>query len=362
MVQADVLIQAGHEGRTRGATGASGPIGSELEWTPIVADEATRILREAGVKVIRENAFLEGTYDVKMAVFVHFDASSPVCNSGASIGYDDSTDRDAAKAWKELYSKYWPFKWMPDNFTSNLRNYYGFKYTRTADAELVLEFGELTCLEQAEWLKPRLKWLGALLAHFLSQRINRGNIADPGPFEVGSEPHSDRSNWSQYYGGLEQSGYGIPYRGLENPTLRRKLGKVKEPFGELVEFKDRKFVKGKVAWFGGKKDRLIADDETTTLTGEVLRFLSEDDYYCAMRWNYQGGMQFWKNRHLLVVNPKNDRAVIVRVIDWGPNIETERIMDLSPRALESLDAKTDDDLLGAFSNTNPTHKVPGFIA
>ncbi|EAW34151.1 hypothetical protein [Lyngbya sp. PCC 8106] len=362
MVQADVLIQAGHEGRTSGATGADGPLGGEQEWTPIVADEATRILREAGVKVIREDAFLGGKYDVKVAVFVHFDASSPSCNSGASIGYDDRTDQDAAKAWKELYSQYWPFKWMPDNFTSNLRNYYGFKYTRTSDAELVLEFGELTCLEQAEWLKPRLKWLGALLAHFLSQRINKGNIADPGPFGVGSEPHSDPSNWSQFYAGLQQEGYTIPSRGLENPTLRRKLGKIKEPFGELVEFKGQKFVRGKVAWFAGKKDQLIADDETATLTGEVLRLLPNDDYYCAMRWNYQAGMEFWKNRHLLVVNPKNNQAVVVRIIDWGPNTETERIMDLSPQALESLDAKTDDVLLCAFSNTNPTSQVLGFIS
>jgi hypothetical protein len=362
MVQADVLIQAGHEGRTTGATGACGPLGCEQEWTPIVADEATRILREAGVKVIRKDAFLEGKFDIKIAVFLHFDGSNPPCKSGASIGYDDKTDQSAANAWKQLYSKYWPYKWMADNFTSNLKNYYGFQYTRTTDAELVLEFGEISCLEQAEWLKPRLKWLGALLAHFLSQRIKKGNVPDPGPFEVGSEVHSAPSSWSQFYAGLEQSGYSIPYRGLENPTLTRKYGIVKEPYGELVEFKTQKFVKGKVAWFGGEKDKLIADDETSTLTGEVLRLLQKDDYYCTMRWNYQSKMQFWKNRHLLVVNPKNNRAVIVRVIDWGPSTETQRIIDLSPKALEALDAKTDDFVLCAFSNTSSASPVLGFVS
>ena len=39
MQRADVFIQAGHEGRTSGATGASGPLGNEIDWNPIVANE-----------------------------------------------------------------------------------------------------------------------------------------------------------------------------------------------------------------------------------------------------------------------------------------------------------------------------------
>ena len=64
MLRADVLIQAGHEGRTPVDYGARSEWGSEHEWNPIVADEATRILKEAGVNVIRENAlFPEGDYE-----------------------------------------------------------------------------------------------------------------------------------------------------------------------------------------------------------------------------------------------------------------------------------------------------------
>jgi hypothetical protein len=182
MRDADVLIQAGHEGRTIGATGASGPLGDEIDWTPIVADEATRVLREAGVSVIREDASLIGRYNVQIAVFLHFDGSRTRCSSGASVGYDDATDKPAANAWKALYSQYWPFRFMEDNFTDNLSNYYGFGHTFTRDAELVLELGEISCLEQAEWLKPRLSWLGRLVAHFISKRIDEGNVPDPGPF------------------------------------------------------------------------------------------------------------------------------------------------------------------------------------
>ena len=180
MKQADVLIQAGHEGRTSGATGGESQWGKEIKWTPIVANEATRILKDAGINVIREDAYLEDEkYQVKLAIFIHFDASSSLCKSGASIGYDDITDKPAADAWKALYSEFWQFKWMPDNFTTNLSGYYGYKYTVTSIAELVLELGELTCEEQALWLKPRLKWLGSLLAYFIAQQLGNNTVPKP---------------------------------------------------------------------------------------------------------------------------------------------------------------------------------------
>ncbi len=178
---ADVFIQAGHEGRTTGATGAEGPLGREIDWTPVVANEATRILRQAGVSVIRAKASLSGRYRCKVAVFMHFDGSENG-SSKASVGYNDPTDKPAASAWKALYGRYWPFGFMGDNFTANLRGYYGFAFTQTTDAEFVIEFGDLNARDQAEWLKPRLPWLGALVAHFLSKRIGKDNVPDPGPF------------------------------------------------------------------------------------------------------------------------------------------------------------------------------------
>src|SRR5205823_7639877 len=50
----DVFIQAGHENTPDNKTGGEGPLGNEIDWTPIVADEATRILRQAGVSTRSE--------------------------------------------------------------------------------------------------------------------------------------------------------------------------------------------------------------------------------------------------------------------------------------------------------------------
>ena len=191
METADVLIQAGHEGLTGGPTGAGGPLGDEIEWTPIVANEATRILRNAGISVIRADANFDlpdRTYSVKAAVFLHFDGSDNVCTTTASVGYPTDSDlsshltedAEMAAEWKTLYEEFWSFDFRNDNFTDGLNRYYGFRPITASRGMLLIEFGEVSCLEQAQWLKPRLKFLGGLVAHFLSKRIDKGNVPLPG--------------------------------------------------------------------------------------------------------------------------------------------------------------------------------------
>jgi hypothetical protein len=182
----DVLIQAGHEGRPDcdrepqsicRNTGAAG----EIQWTPIVADEATRILTAAGVKVIRRPAFLTGEYHVKDAIFLHFDGSGKPCSSGASLGYPQrARSAQAAAEWKALYKKFFPFRFEPDNFTPTLAGYYGYKHVRSvSDAAMVIEGAEMTCPAQHAWMKNHLKFEGALIAHFVSKRIGKGNVPLP---------------------------------------------------------------------------------------------------------------------------------------------------------------------------------------
>lgn len=174
--RAEIYIQAGHEGRTSGATGTSSKYGNEIDWTPIVADEATKILREAGITVIRSPADYRKYSVVDIALSIHFDGCVTQCGSGASIGYDDPTDKPAADEWKAYYSSVFKHKWHKDNFTKNLSQYYNFKYTITKDAELVLELGDLTCPEQAQWMKANLKNLGRAVAYFAAKRVGKEHL------------------------------------------------------------------------------------------------------------------------------------------------------------------------------------------
>src|SRR6266853_1133556 len=94
----DILIQAGHENTPDGATGAEGPLGNEIDWTPIVANEAVAVLRAAGVDAVKEDASIKHSnriYQCKLATFVHFD-DPDAGESGPSVGYPHDSDREAA--------------------------------------------------------------------------------------------------------------------------------------------------------------------------------------------------------------------------------------------------------------------------
>jgi hypothetical protein len=181
---ADVLVQAGHEGRPDCAvepaslcnnTGAAG----EIELTPKVADEVARLLRAAGISVIRVPAHFGRDYRVRDALFLHFDGSTQPCGSAASVGYPDvANSRVAAQQWKAIYAKGWTFGFEPDNFTPSLRTYYGYKHAHATDAAVLVEGGEVTCPAQAAWIHAHWRWEAAALAHFLALRLHR-DVAAP---------------------------------------------------------------------------------------------------------------------------------------------------------------------------------------
>jgi hypothetical protein len=182
-VTADVLIQAGHEGRPDcnveparlcNNTGAR----DEMSWNPIVADVATRLVRASGFSVLRVPAHLAGPYHVREAVFIHFDGSTTPCASGPSVGFpagalarSGPNSPAAAAQWKQLYGALIPFAFQPDNFTPHLRDYYGFHRVAASDASLVIEGSETTCPAQHAWQVRNLQSEGRLIARFLIARL-----------------------------------------------------------------------------------------------------------------------------------------------------------------------------------------------
>ncbi|HEX7516358.1 MAG TPA: hypothetical protein VF345_03625 [Chthoniobacterales bacterium] len=176
-------------------TGGTGPLGNEIDWTPVVANQAVAILKAAGVNAIKDDASIKHSdrnYQCKLAVFLHFDDPDSG-ESGPSVGYDHNSDADAAGKWKALYREFFPFDqtWRTDNFTEDEHYYYGFSHTFTSDAEFLIEFGDLNSRRQAEWMKPRLRWMGSLLAHFLSKRSGFGDVPKPAPFEGGESSQEE---------------------------------------------------------------------------------------------------------------------------------------------------------------------------
>jgi len=114
---------------------------------------------------------------------------------------------------------------------------------------------------------------------------------------------------------------------------------------------------GKITIFGGPKDRGIKPDDKLALpTGphgvyERIRNLNPKSFYCAMRWNYhvqhmtpEEVKRWWANKKIRVGNTKNDAAVVVRAVDYGPHENTGFDMGLSPGAAEALGVEIGDEV------------------
>ena len=175
----DVVVQAGHEGRPASCApnhvhacniGASSAAGREILWTPVIADAMTVTLRAGGLRVARRPADYPQHDRARAAVFIHLDGSETPCASGASIGFPSATPRAFVSAWEKAYGRYFPFRFVGENISSNEARYYGF-HKVDAPRKLLIEFGEITCPAQAAWLKPRLRDLGVFTARFLMEQL-----------------------------------------------------------------------------------------------------------------------------------------------------------------------------------------------
>ena|ERR1700730_9317247 len=88
IIDCDVVIQAGHEDTLDNMTEGEGPFGKEIDWTPVVANEAVHLLKAAGVNAVKETAYIKVThqyYRCKLALFIHFDAPDHG-EAGPSVG------------------------------------------------------------------------------------------------------------------------------------------------------------------------------------------------------------------------------------------------------------------------------------
>ncbi len=122
-------------------------------------------------------------------------------------------------------------------------------------------------------------------------------------------------------------------------------------------------LKGKVNIFGGPKDRgFKSDDKLSLPTGphfayELVRSLNPKSFYCSMRWDYhlqhispEEGKRWWANKKILVTNPANGVAIIVRAVDYGPHENTGLDIGISPGAAEALGVAQGDEVEVAFAD------------
>ena len=152
------------------------------------------------------------------------------------------------------------------------------------------------------------------------------------------------------------------------PAANQEGAAVQEPAAVQENASDLDGVKlpaarGRAGVFGGPKDRGAKPDDKLALpTGlhfqyERYRSLNAGRFYCAMRWDYrqnhmsvEEGKRWFANKKILVSNPRNGLAVVLRAVDYGPHESTGMIISISPGAAEALGLLADDDLICAFAD------------
>jgi N-acetylmuramoyl-L-alanine amidase len=94
-------------------------------------------------------------------------------------------------------------------------------------------------------------------------------------------------------------------------------------------------------------------------TSGLGRRLNPDKFYIACRWNYsQTSHDFLRNTTALVENAQNGRQASARPVDFGPNVSTGRVADLSPGLAGFLGLDTDEDVIVTITTGMPATAPP----
>lgn len=177
-IKYDVVLQPGHYPRISKpgedvATGGEGKYVTEQEVaayvTGIVANELKAQNKNLRVVIVPADGF-QRPLRTKIFVAFHTDAYDKKkglpCDSSASVGYPDDASGKAmhylALAVATTLDEP-PKKFMEDNFTGNLRDYYAYKHM-TDGVKGLVEMSELTCPADEERLLARADVLGRNLA------------------------------------------------------------------------------------------------------------------------------------------------------------------------------------------------------
>ena len=174
-----VVVQKGHCFRKTGSTGTAGHRGTEQQFADRVGTEMISILRfhgVAAVDVLADEVIPSST----VFVALHQDGSTSSSARGASIGYPATNNegRELGQLWKALYQQAgWPSGFRPDNYTSAMRNYYGFRQS-TAEAKLLIEHGFATNVHDENWMWDHLDAIAETNAVAIMRYLGINNEGD----------------------------------------------------------------------------------------------------------------------------------------------------------------------------------------
>ena len=152
----------------------------ERAWTPVVADAATRILRQHGVTVARCRPISRASIASRRRLHSLRRLRSAVPAAAHRSATRASGDARRPQRGESSTAGIGRTDFSPTTLRRDSANIMLIRQVDARDASMVLELGEITCPAQHAWLAPRLHWEGALLAYLPeSSLIGKGNVHRP---------------------------------------------------------------------------------------------------------------------------------------------------------------------------------------
>lgn len=163
----DVILQPGHYGRTKGATGASGSLLSEQDIVAYLVRSVAARLRSANYNVIVVPADNVVARDAKIFLAVHAEGSTTPCSAGPSLAYKAGTSPYAMHAIGLGISSAMGYSYSTfraDGYTKNSAQYYMYSQVNAARLTGLLEIGEITCPSTEEKMITNIDRIATNLA------------------------------------------------------------------------------------------------------------------------------------------------------------------------------------------------------
>lgn len=189
-------------------------------------------------------------------------------------------------------------------------------------------------------------WMSGLLLGTLSGLSIACKFTGPEGIANGTQSLYASEVLASHHGGLEVAGYSIPHLPEEILNFRNL---------NWVFTQSQPFVLPPAS---------ASQIYLTSLTAEDL-LRTQDPYYCAMRWDYGDrpsvGMKFFANKKLILVShgKAKTRAVVARVVEWGPPVSAAGGIALSAATMSALGISPGDRVGIAFeaNSSEPTGPV-----
>lgn len=151
-IKFSLIIQMGHVGRTKGATGAR----DEQKFTKALGEALYKRIKKTNfrVRLMGADNWLKDKPNLCKCFFsIHYDGSHNKKARGSSVGYPKYSNPVFAHKIHNTYTELSKFPQRRDNYTSGLKNYYAWRKNYVvADYYCLLEHGFGTNKYEYDWM------------------------------------------------------------------------------------------------------------------------------------------------------------------------------------------------------------------